>query len=92
MLRLVYGADAGKPPPPAFRDTPDTLFFLTDGKPTVGDVRDPDVLLSWIAERNRFARIRLNVITFGSRESRIDFLKAMATENGGRFVLVPEAK
>lgn len=90
VLRMIFDAKKGEPPAPGFADTPDTLLFLTDGKPTEGDITEPDVLLDWISERNRFARMRIHVITFGSREARTDFLAAFARQNGGTFVQVPE--
>ena len=88
-FRLVLQEDAGKPPAPGFSDTPDTVLFLTDGKPTVGDITEPDVLLSWLAEKNRFAWIHFHVITFGSLETDDRFLRRLAEENGGKFVRVP---
>ncbi len=92
VLRMVLDEKAGDPPSPAFGNTPDTIFFLTDGKPTVGDITEPEILLSWFAERNRFARMHFNVITFGSQETNDRFLGRLATENGGKFVQVPSAK
>jgi hypothetical protein len=75
-----------------FADTPDTIFFLTDGKPTVGDITDTDTLLSWYGELNRFARIRTNVITFGKLELNPEFLRRLAEENGGRHIQVPATR
>jgi hypothetical protein len=77
---------------PAFTDTPDTVFLLTDGKPSAGDITDSDTLLGWFREYNRFARIRVNVITFGKLESNPEFLRRPATENGGRFIEVPAVR
>jgi hypothetical protein len=91
-LRLLLDEKEGLAPSGEFRDTPDTAFFLTDGKPTVGDITDPEVLLSWFAERNRFTRVHFNVITFGSQETNDRFLRRLAEENGGRFVMVPSAR
>jgi len=78
--------------PTTFRDTPDTIFILTDGKPTTGDITDSDTLLSWFREHNRFARVRVNVITFGKMESNPEFLRRLATENGGRLIEIPRAE
>ena len=57
-----------------------------------GDITDTDVLVSWFTELNRFARIKVNVITFGDLGVDPEFLKALAERNGGVFVQVPEVK
>jgi hypothetical protein len=91
-FRLVLDVKRGKEFAGGFRDTPDTIHFLTDGRPTTGDITEADVLLSWYTELNRFARIRTHVIAFGRTGVDTVFLQRLAAENGGRFVLVPEAK
>ena len=78
--------------PPGFSDTPDTVLFLTDGKPTLGDITDTDTLLGWFREYNRFARLKVNVITFGKLEMNPEFLRRLAEENGGQFIQVPSVK
>jgi hypothetical protein len=89
LFRLILGIRDGEGLPRDFRDTPDTLYFLTDGKPTVGEIVDHEILLGWIREHNRFARMRLNVISFG-HETNDRFLSALAGQNGGGFVVVPD--
>ena len=65
-LRLVLGmAEEGAQFDPVLRDTPDTVFFLTDGTPTDGEITKADELLAWFRERNRFARLRVHVIAMG---------------------------
>ena len=91
VFRLVLGVKKGDIPS-GFRDAPDTVFFLTDGKATAGDITNADTLLSWFGELNRFARLKVNVITFGRLESNPEFLMRLAHENGGRFVEVPSAE
>jgi HEAT repeat protein len=91
VFRLVFGVKRGTNPA-TLADTPDTIYFLTDGKPTAGDIRDPDTLLSWFAERNQFARLKVNVITFGHQESNPEFLRGLAEGNGGAFVEIPAVK
>jgi hypothetical protein len=91
LFRLLLDVKSGEPVPIAFSDAPDTIYFLTDGKPTVGDILQPDVLRSWFREMNRFARIRVHVITFGTTEIDPVFLKGLAEDNGGVFVQVPAA-
>ncbi len=92
VFRLVLDVKKGKDLTGNFGDTPDTIFFLTDGEPTAGDMTDADVLASWFRELNRFARVKVNVITFGNLGVDAEFLKRLATENGGKFVQVPDAR
>jgi hypothetical protein len=91
VFRLVFGLKVGGQAP-NLATTPDSMFFLTDGKPTAGEIRDPDTLVSWFEERNQFARIRMNIVTFGHAESNMEFLKKLAEDNGGAFVEIPAVK
>jgi hypothetical protein len=91
-LRLLLDRKRGEGPVDRPRAIADTAFFLTDGYPTAGDITDPDILLAWFRDLNDFARVRLNVITYGRVGTQHVFLKALAEENGGTFVLVPEAR
>jgi len=86
-LRLVFKLDKNSPPwNAAFTDTPDTLFFLTDGTPTDGEITRADELQSWFKERNRFARLRVHVIAMGHLGVDREFLRRFAEENGGIFI------
>jgi hypothetical protein len=86
-LKLVLGATGGPGGwNAAFADTPDTLFFLTDGLPTVGEITKADELLSWFNERNRFARLRVHVIAMGRAGLDPELLRALAEQNGGTFL------
>jgi hypothetical protein len=92
VFRLVLDVKPGQDLVGNFGDTPDTIFFLTDGEPTAGDITEGDVLASWFHELNRFARVKVSVITFGNLGVDPEFLKRLATENGGVFVQVPEVR
>jgi HEAT repeat protein len=89
-LRAALNLDEGIDLSPDFRDTPDTLTFLTDGVPTDGEITDADTLLEWYTTLNRYARIRTHVIAFGSNGVDLVVLKNMADRNRGRFVHVAE--
>lgn len=91
---LIEALDmAGKPRYGAeFEDTADTLVFLTDGSPTVGEVTDADTLLDWYTELDRYARIRTHVVVYGSLGVDEDLLEALAARNRGRFVQVRELR
>ena len=62
----------------------DTMFFLTDGKPTVGEIVDTEDILVSIAELNRFRKVTIHTIAIGDFTS--NFLKKLADQNGGVFV------
>jgi hypothetical protein len=82
----VFGLQPDEPPGPRFRKTADTMFFLTDGQPTVGDITSTDELLSWFREHNRFAQLRCHVIAFGTKGLDLHFLTTLAKENSGKFI------
>jgi HEAT repeats/PBS lyase HEAT-like repeat len=81
----VFGLKQDELPGARFRRTPDTVFFLTDGRPTVGDITSTDELLQWFREENRFAQLRCHVIAFGTKGVDIHFLSTLAKENSGTF-------
>jgi HEAT repeat protein len=89
VFRRVLGTGKDRLLEPRFAETPDTMFFLTDGLPTVGDITETATLLAWFRERNRFARVRCNVIVFGRTGLNEIFLKALTEGNGGTLVQVP---
>ena len=69
---------------------PDTVYFLTDGSPTRGEITSAPELLSWFADLNRFAKVRLHVVAFGTLGVDLDFLEALAKAGDGDFIHVPE--
>ena len=71
---------------------PDTIYFMTDGTPTRGEIIEVEAILSWVHDFNRFAKTELNVIAMGSLGLDLPFLRRMAEENGGVFVHVPDRK
>jgi HEAT repeat protein len=89
-LREVLGLPELGLPTPGFHPTPDTVFFLTDGEPTVGDITDADELLAWFAEENRYARLRCHIIAFGDKNLNFDLLAGMAKESGGTLLHLRE--
>lgn len=63
----------------------DTLYVLSDGAPSYGEVTDRDEILRRVRETNRLRRITINCVTFGDKNE-TEFLKKLAEENGGRHV------
>lgn len=68
--------------PEDMKDTPDTVFLLSDGDPNEGKFKRPSDILESVREFNRYARVRIHGI--GTGEAR--FLKDLAGQNGGVFV------
>ena len=62
----------------------DTLFFLSDGRPSVGDLVDTDDILEGILELNRFRRVVIHTIAIG--EFQKDFMEYLARDTGGIFM------
>jgi len=71
---------------------PDTVYFLTDGSPTRGEITATPELLGWFANVNRFAKVKLHVVAFGNLGVDLEFLKRLADAGGGDFIHVPEAR
>jgi hypothetical protein len=92
-FRGIFDLPKGSASPPAnFTETPDTMFFLTDGEPTAGEIIDADELLAWFNGLNRYARIRVNVIAYGNMGIDLVFLGHLAGDNGGTLFNIAEAK
>ena len=73
-------------------DIPDTVYFLTDGSPTRGEITSPPELLGWFEDLNRFAKVQLHVVAFGTLGVDLPFLRSLATIGGGDFIHVPEER
>ncbi|MBT4465612.1 MAG: hypothetical protein HOD03_02890, partial [Planctomycetes bacterium] len=62
----------------------DTLFFLSDGKPTAGLLIDTRDIEQAIADVNRFRKVVIHTLSIGNFSS--GFLSNLAQANGGVFV------
>lgn len=62
----------------------DTIFFLSDGRPTVGDFIDPDDILREVKNANDLRKVIIHTIAIG--EFQKDFMKKIAEQNRGVFV------
>jgi hypothetical protein len=62
----------------------DTVFFLTDGTPTAGKIRDPKSILEAVKEWNRSAHLTLHCIAVGEADH--EFLKVLAVLGNGQFL------
>ncbi len=62
----------------------DTIFFLSDGRPSHGDYVDPADILREVRAANELRKVVIHTIAIG--EFQKDFMRALAEENGGVFV------
>ncbi|MCB9898444.1 MAG: HEAT repeat domain-containing protein [Planctomycetes bacterium] len=89
-LMTAFGEEVDKRRDSAFvtdpKDPIDTIFFLTDGEPTVGKTVDMGEIRAEVRRVNAFRGVQLHVIYVGAFGGK-DF-KGLAEENGGVFVSV----
>lgn len=62
----------------------DTIFFLSDGKPSEGELVDTDDILAAVKEANRQKKITIHVFAIGEFEK--GFMRMLAEQNSGTFV------
>jgi len=62
----------------------DTVFFLSDGIPSVGEIVEPDDILAAILEFNRFRRVVIHTVSIG--EFKKDFMIDLARKTDGVYV------
>ncbi len=68
----------------AFRDKDaDTIYLLSDGSPTAGEVIDPAAIAKEVLSWNRTRRIVIHTISLGTSSP---LLKRLAKETGGQYV------
>lgn len=85
-LRLALGVDDLRYGQEA-RHPVDEVFVLSDGLPADADgPQDPEEVLAWVREVNRYQKIRIHAVMAGSGELGAAFLRRLAEENGGEFV------
>src|SRR6185503_7867115 len=72
----------------------DTIMFLSDGKPTVGRITDPDQIRGAVKNWNKARRIAIHAIAFGVNDALKKggdgadpkFMKGLADDTGGKYV------
>lgn len=62
----------------------DTIFFLSDGRPTVGTYVDPNDIRREVREQNELRKVVIHTIAIG--EFQKEFMRQLALENGGVYV------
>jgi HEAT repeat protein len=66
----------------------DTIFLLSDGGPSAGEIIDSDEIRVAIKRKNRFLRINIHTIGIGVQGQTETFLRELARENWGESVTV----
>jgi Mg-chelatase subunit ChlD len=78
----IYGALQS-----AFADPQvDTIYFLSDGEPSVGDVIDPEAIRTEVADWNKHRRLVIHSIAVGGS---LRLLEQLAADTGGTYVHYP---
>ena len=77
---LAFG---GRDPDKRYAEGIDTIFFLSDGAPSVGAYVDPDEILTQIRRLNATRKIKIHVIAIANFD--IAFLRSLAHQNGGIY-------
>lgn len=62
----------------------DTIFFMSDGRPSHGDYVDTDDILREVRTANSVRKVVIHTIALG--EFQKEFMRELAAENGGVFV------
>ena len=84
-LSLALGiAEKGKSSREEYLSAVDTVFFLSDGRPTHGKYIDTKDILDRIVEANRLRKVVLHTIAIGDFSKA--FMEQLAGGNGGTFV------
>lgn len=72
------------------KDSIDTIFFMTDGLPTVGQILEPKEILSKINGLNKLSKVRIHTVCVGLSTNPDDkpgfeLLEKLAKNNDGTF-------
>lgn len=85
LTKLLYGE--------RYEGNVDEMFFLSDGVPNRGAIRNDNDILITINETNRFSKIKINTVFTGKPNDEADrdergmkLMKRIAEANGGRFI------
>lgn len=91
-LLYAFGVDPDKPPrgpitgydKAAIKSPLDTVYFLSDGRPSVGKIIETNEILKEVKKYNDIYRMVIHTIAIG--EFQKEFLAQLAEQNGGVFV------
>ncbi|MGK0157140.1 MAG: hypothetical protein ACI9SE_004116 [Neolewinella sp.] len=91
-LLYGFGVNPDKPPKPtitgfdskALKRPLDTIYFLSDGRPSVGKLIEPAEILAEVRKHNEQYKLVIHTIAIGDFQK--GFLRQLAETNGGVFV------
>ena len=82
-LMAALGAPQPGQPDDDYELELDTIFFLSDGRPSTGLYVDPDDILREVRNLNALRQVVLHTIALGEFDK--TFMRLLAQENGGTF-------
>jgi len=94
LKALLYGFGVNPDKPPkaavtgldknAIKQPLDTIYFLSDGRPSVGKLIETNEILAEVRKHNEQYRLVIHTIAIGDFQK--EFLQQLAQDNGGVFV------
>lgn len=69
-----------------YKTAADTIFFLSDGRPSTGKITEPQPLVEWVRELNARALMVIHTISFGNENKAL--MEMLAHDSGGQAVSV----
>lgn len=81
QVRVVFTGGASRK---LLKKKLDTVFFLTDGRPSVGKYVDTEEILKEVRKVNKVYRMTIHTIAIGGDQ--LEFLRTLAMQNGGEYV------
>ncbi len=84
-LMAAFGQQDKAVPDWKARTKADTIFVVTDGVPTLGEITDVSKLIDFFTDLNRTRGVVIHVITFDKEAARK--LGPLATRNGGQCII-----
>lgn len=61
----------------------DTIYFMSDGQPSVGDIKDMDQIVDAIERIHKVRRVKIHVVQIGT--SPLPFMRRLAAVTGGNY-------
>ena len=83
-LMEALGVDPDGKKPKSYAVPVDTIFFLSDGRPSTGKFVDPEDIRREVHEANELRKVVIHTLAIG--EFQKGFMRQLAAENGGVFV------
>lgn len=85
-LKAAFGAQSNQPVDKYYyKSRLDTIFMLSDGLPTEGELTSTDDILTEVRKINGLRSVVIHTIQMG-KITQGEFLKLLAEENGGKWV------